>query len=164
METEVNTFAKSATLKFIGQNIQIRRMFISDVECSYCAEQIVYLFQNISHVILQVFVGIVSAYLFHQLYQKRNTKKSQEKLESQIRKILEEHSNQIDFNIKRLEEFINTHSRADVRKTRRYQTYIEKATSMKESEAIIPEILKILEGISRHKPEKQEKFVSKYRR
>ena len=108
METEVDIYAKSAALKFIGENTRVRCEFLADVECSYYAPEIVYLFQNISHIIFQVFVGVVSAYLFHQLYQKRNAKKSQEKLEEKIRKVLEKHKNDIDSSIKELEEYIDS--------------------------------------------------------
>ena len=70
METEVDMYAKSAALIFIGEDTQVRSKFLSDVESSYYAyEEIVYLFQQVSRVIFQIFIGVASAYIFYRYLQ-----------------------------------------------------------------------------------------------
>jgi uncharacterized membrane protein YgaE (UPF0421/DUF939 family) len=164
LETEVDMYAKSAALIFIGEDTQVRSKFLSDVESSYYAyEEIVYLFQQVSRVIFQIFIGVASAYIFYRLFGKRNSKKSQDKFEAKIRKILQEYQNHFDFTIRRLEEHIETHSKAKERETKRYKSYIKKANLMKDKERATQEITKITKDVFEKDPEEQGKFLSKYR-
>jgi len=163
MEKDIDDYVKVAVLEFLGGNIKIRRSFLTDVEACYYAEPIVYLFQNVSHIFLQIFVGIMSAYGFYLIHGRRKDKKSREELETEIKGILLEHQAEFDRRLKRLEEGFYQLKDKTTAEEIRMNIYSIKAKQLMNPEEATDAIIKLIEVGLKQTPEELRDHLEKLR-
>jgi len=162
METELDVLAKSALISFFDDDKAISRMALSDIDYCYSGPEITYVFQNVSIVFSQIFIGMVSAYLFYKLYQKRDDEKSRQQLQERIEDIIKSHKNDLEYKIKLLEEkMLAKIDESNELQKKRTDLYIKKAKLMNEDN--IDNLIKILETEFTKGPKKQKEHVSRFR-
>ena len=112
MNNEVKTFAKSVTLRLIDDDL-VGKSTLTDIEVNYCASEIVYLFQNYSHVFYDVVIAAAGAFFFYMLHQKKEDNKAREELIRQIHYILKEHDKELHQSLKNIQNRIDIFDKRD---------------------------------------------------
>ena len=144
MKEDIN-YGRAAALEFLGENTRIRHSFLADMGQQMSAELVADLFQIFSGLVIQIFIGIASAYSFYLIHGRRQDKKSREKLETKIKEILREHRAELYRRFNILEKRFSQRKDKTNRDEVRMNTYSLRAKQLMNPEETIDEIVKIME-------------------
>jgi len=96
-----------AVLKFIGEDEDIKKPFIVDTKGFYYASQITLLFQELSKLLLEIFISAAGAYIIYKFIQKPDEQHSRQELIREIEAILKNHEEKLNKQLKRIEKSID---------------------------------------------------------
>jgi len=108
--------AQAVVITLLQEDEESARVFLMDIHGAYSAEMIVCLFQNLSHLLYDIFVGISSAYLFYRLYQKPHDDEAQRKFAAEATKQIEKNQEALKRQLEKIESALRKTTNASHQK------------------------------------------------